>query len=123
MELTIKNKKYDVKFAYIATVKSGIIRKLVGIGSEEGDAIGNIETMLQIVPEILLVGLQKNHRKEFGYNYDTLEGRDEALEKTYDLVENYIDEGNDFKDLFTGLQDEMVSNSFLAKLFATTESE
>ena len=114
------DKEYQIQFGYIATAKSGIIGKL--IKSENALDGGNIEDsigdFLLLIPELVLVGLQKFHRDEFGYNYDTGEGREEALEKAGDLVDSYFDsEDADIKKLMADLRGELMDNSFLSKMF------
>lgn len=62
--------------------------------------------------------MQKFHRDEFGYNYDTGEGREKALEKAGDLVDSYFDsEDADIKKLMADLKGELMDNSFLSKMF------
>ena len=76
-----------------------------------------IEDLLLFLPELLLVGLQVCH-KEYRYNVDTGEGKEKQLEKTYALVEEYLDEENaDVMELFDQLQDALMEDSFLASLF------
>ena len=114
------DKEYQVQFGYIATAKSGIIGKLVkSENALDGDNIeDSIGDFLLLIPELVLVGLQKFHRDEFGYNYDTGEGREEALEKAGDLVDSYFDsEDADIKKLMADLKGELMDNSFLSKMF------
>ena len=119
--IKIGEKEYKVQFGYIATAKSGIIRDLVNIERMIGDgesAIENLDKILMFIPEIMLVGLQKFHREEFGYNYDTKEGKDEAFEKVSQLVDDYFDgEDADFKGLFNSLEEELLHNGFLSSMF------
>lgn len=114
------DKEYQIQFGYIATAKSGIIGKLIkSENSLDGDNIeDSIGDFLLLIPELTLVGLQKFHRDEFGYNYDTGEGREEALEKAGDLVDSYFDsEDADIKKLMADLKGELMDNSFLSKMF------
>ena len=114
------DKEYKIQFGYIATAKSGIINKLIKTESAlDGDHIEeSIGDFLLLIPELTLVGLQKFHRDEFGYNYDTGEGREEALEKAGDLVDSYFDsEDADIKKLMADLRGELMDNSFLSKMF------
>ena len=114
------DKEYKIQFGYIATAKSGIISKLIKTESAlDGDHIEeSIGDFLLLIPELTLVGLQKFHRDEFGYNYDTGEGREEALEKAGDLVDSYFDsEDADIKKLMADLKGELMDNSFLSKMF------
>ena len=119
--IKIGEKEYKIQFGYIATAKSGIIRDLVNIERMIGDgesAIENLDKILMFIPEIMLVGLQKFHREEFGYNYDTKEGKDEAFEKVSQLVDDYFDgEDADFKGLFNSLEEELLHNGFLSSMF------
>ena len=114
------DKEYKIQFGYIATAKSGIISKLIKTENSLGgdnieDSIGDF---LLLIPELALVGLQKFHRDEFGYNYDTGEGREEALEKAGELVDNYFDsEDADINKLLEDLKGELMDNSFLSKMF------
>ena len=113
-------KEYQIQFGYIATAKSGIISKIVKMENsiQNGLTPEVLDGFLMVLPEIILVGLQKFHRDEFGYNYDTKEGRDEALEKAGELVDAYFDnEDSDFYELFGVLTDELMDNSFLSKMF------
>jgi hypothetical protein len=85
---------------------------------DNGGDMEVIEDMLLFIPEVLLVGLQKEHKKEFGYNLDTKEGYEENKEKVFGLVAEYLDSGDvDAIDLFNELQEEMTRNGFLKKMF------
>ena len=69
------------------------------------------------MPEILLVGLQVYH-KDFRYDYDTKDGKDEQIDKAFDLIEKYTESGDsDVMDLFNGLQEALLEDSFLANMF------
>lgn len=119
--IKIGEKEYKIQFGYIATAKSGIIKELVKIEEMLGDGnsvIENLDKILMFIPELMLVGLQKFHRDDFGYNYDTKEGRDEAFEKASQLVDDYFD-GDDagFKELFNSLEEELLHNGFLSSMF------
>lgn len=114
------NKEYQIQYGYIATAKSGIIGKLIkSENALDGDNIeDSIGDFLLLIPELTLVGLQKFHRDEFGYNYDNCEGRDEALEKVGELVDAYFDnEDSDINKLLEDLKGELMNNSFLSKMF------
>ena len=69
------------------------------------------------MPEILLVGLQVHH-KDFRYDYDTKDGKDEQMDKAFDLIEKYTESSDsDVMDLFNGLQEALLEDSFLANMF------
>lgn len=124
MKLSIDNKEYTIKFGYKPTLKSRIISRMVRSNKvdEKDDALESIEDKLLLVPEIILVGLQKNHANEFGYDYDTNEGREEVLNKVFDMVDKYFDnEEADVLALYAELQNEMLKESFLASMFRKAE--
>ena len=51
--------------------------------------------MLKFLPEFLLVGLQKFHADEFGFDFDNKEAKEKQLEKIYDLLDDYLDPENE----------------------------
>ena len=119
---TIKfgDKEYQIQFGYIVTAKSGIIGKIANIEKMMNGEMApeEIDKFLMFIPEIVLVGLQKFHRDEFGYDYNTDEGKDVALDKVGSLVDDYFDrEDADFNKLLDTLTEELMNNSFLSKLF------
>ena len=120
------DKEYQIQFGYIATAKSGIISKIVKMENsiQNGLTPEVLDGFLMVLPEIILVGLQKFHRDKFGYNYDTGEGREEAISKVGDLVDAYFDnEDSDFYELFGVLTDELMDNSFLSKMFQQVQGK
>lgn len=127
MIFKVLDKEYQIKFGYEATLKSGILSKMARLEDEAGgdkisvaDEINGVENILLFIPEMLLVGLQRFHKEEFGYVYETEEGKDEQLSKIYGLIDDYFDEDEDSEGavgLYRALQDEMLENGFLAKMF------
>ena len=120
--LVINGNEYKIKFGYEATARCGVIDNVTELEDlmEKGENMRNedLTTLLALVPKILVAGLQKFHKDEFGYNYETGEGKDAALNKTFELVDDYFDENKDADiiDLFNLLTEEMVQNGFLAQL-------
>lgn len=114
--ITFGDVTYKIKYGYKATMKSGILKRLVALNANE-TAIDQIETMSNLLPELLLAGLQKYHGEEFAYDYDTGEGKEEQIDKIYDLLDDYFDgEDSDFMALVNILQKELMENGFLAKM-------
>lgn len=121
MNLKIGDKEFNVQFAYEPTLKGRLISKLAKMEKEAKNTEENllkVEDMMLLLPEILLIGLQKFHRDEFGYNYDNNEGKDEQLSKVFGMIDDYFDdETSDLLELYNGLTEEMMKNSFLSSLF------
>lgn len=121
MKLKIGENEYSIKFGYKPTLKERVISKVVKMSAgakEDGDAdMEKIEDLFLFLPELLLVGLQVHH-KDFGYDYDTKEGKEEQLDKAFALVEEYMDgEGADVMKFFNELQEALLQDSFLKGLF------
>ena len=120
LHLTIGSKELNIKFGYEPTLKSRLLSRLANItlGMEDGNAEA-IENMLLFVPEMLLIGLQAQH-EEYRYNYDTKEGYEEKVNMAFELVEEYLSEvNNDAIELSNLLQEELMRNGFLKKMFET----
>lgn len=123
MIIKIKNKEYKIKFGYKPTLKERIISKVVRFSNitNEND-LEKIEDLLLFLPELILVGLQVNH-EDFRYNIDTGEGKEKQLEKSFNLIEDYLEEDNaDILDLFVRLQEALTEDSFLSALFQKEQS-
>lgn len=118
MILNIEGKEYQIRFAYIPTVKGKLINKIMELENNvKGNELEAISGVLELIPEMLLIGLQKFHKDEFGYDYDTEEGKSEAMSKVYEIVDDYFDgDEADLGELYQELQDEMMNNGFLKSL-------
>lgn len=126
MKFTVNDKEYTIKFGYKATVKSGIIKKLAQAESdkENEDGFESVEGILLILPELLVVGLQVHHSDEFGYNIDTNEGYDEKVDKAFDLLDTWFDnKENSLINLYNGIENELLNDSFLSSLFQKAVAE
>jgi len=119
-KIKIGKNEYSIYFAMQPTVQSGIVSKLAALETRKDWGVENFGDFLAILTELLLVGLQKNHKDEFGYNYLTGEGKDEALSKTFDLMDQFAEDTDsdyDYTDLFADLNEELLENGFFKKLF------
>ena len=118
-KIKIGSKEYSIYFAMQPTVQSGVIGKLAKLENIKEWSADNLCDFLEPLTELLLVGLQKFHKDEFGYNYLSGEGKDEALSKAYELMDQLAeDEGEyDYTELFADLNTELLENGFFAKLF------
>lgn len=124
MKIKLNGKEYTVKFGYAPVYQNRIIPRVVGMG-QQGDELEAINKMLGFLPEFLLVGLQKFHADEFGFEFDDKEAKEKQLVKMYDLLDDYLDpeneEGKDIMSLYDDLTAELEKNSFLSKLLAKEE--
>lgn len=128
LRLNVKEKEYNIKFGYTPTLKTRLISRVVekempAEDQEDGarkNELSRIEDMLLFLPEILLIGLQVNHKDDFGFNYDTGEGKEEKLEKAFEIADEYLnseDAEMDAVELYQALEEEMLQNGFLRKTF------
>lgn len=122
MKITLGKTEYTIKFGYKAVVESKIIQKLVTLETGNTTELEAIDKILSFLPEFLLVGLQKFHGDEFGFDFDDKEAKEKQLVKVYDLLDDYLDpeneEGGDLQSLYNDLSAEMEKNSFLSKMLA-----
>lgn len=118
MILKVKDREFDIKFAYIPTVKSGLVKKLVGFENSKTDEKEDIiQDLLIILPEMLLAGLQKNHYAEFGCDYDDKVDVSKCIDAVGNLIDAYCEQDDvSLMGLFGELQEEMYTNGFLSKL-------
>lgn len=120
----MKFMNYEIKFGIEATTKSGILKKIKEIQRSSDDEaqqssddfVDEIEMILNMLPEFLLVGLQKRHKDEFGYDYNTNKGKEEATAKVCELIDEYTDqEDSSIRELFEELIKEVMQNGFFKK--------
>lgn len=121
MKVKLGNSEYSIKFGFKPTLKSHLIKDVSESVSEQDGSLESAEKLLlETLPKMLLVGLQVNHKDEFGYDYDTNEKYDEQFNKALNLLSEKIDDGEiDCIELFNELENELESNSFLAKMMET----
>ena len=116
--IKIGGKDYKIYYAIEPTIKSKLLKKLASVEGIENWNADNFDELFVMIGEMLLIGLQKEHKDVFGYNYVTEEGKEEVMSKVYSLLDDFAaDEDADFFDLFHKLQDELLENGFFAKLF------
>ena len=127
MQIKIDGKDYKIKFGYKPTLKEHVISKIVkfsGMSDENGDVdMEDLEELLLYLPEILLVGLQVHH-KDFRYDYDTKDGKEDQLDKVCDLIDKYTENSDSsVMDLVNGLQEALLEDSFLANMFRKAKAK
>lgn len=121
---SVSGKEYKVKFGYKVLAKENLFKKIIEATNQENGV--EFEKIISMVPELLLAGLQKYHKNEFGYITD--KEREEKLEIIYDLLDSYEDEGTKDNphsgyDLYNEMQEELMKNGFLSGIMKTTEKQ
>ena len=114
-------KTYKVKFGYGVLTQSDILTQVSSMG-----AINNPKDMIKMLPELILVGLQKKHKDEFGY--ETEEEKKIAYDKVCDLLDDYEDESTEENPhngftLFEKANQELEKNGFLSEMVEAMEEK
>lgn len=110
-KLKFGEKELQIKFGYEATVKSGIIKKVAKLDQMED--IEAVDEILLFLPELILVGAQKFHKEELGYNPDNEGEKEQQLGKVYAMLDDYFDgEDADVQVLYNALLAELLENGF-----------
>lgn len=113
----VNGKEYKIRFGYSTLCGTDLIDRIAKTGkNSEGNA--NFQETLKLVAELLLAGLQK---KQPDFRYETEAEKKEALNKVYDLMDDYEDENTEENPkngyiLFDKLQKELFKNGFLSAL-------
>ena len=116
----IHGKEYKVRYGYRTVCENDILDRVMNIGStEDGTVKGLIHNLVETTAELLLVGLQKYHSKEFGYGSD--EERHKRIGEIIDMLDDYEDESTeeheqDAASLLKDLQGELEKNGFLSAI-------
>lgn len=118
--LKVNDKDYKLVFGYGALLKTDILDRIQNSNKE------GLKGAISLLPELLLVGLQKRHKDEFGW--ETESEKEVALDKIYDLLDEYESESTDDnpQDGFMLLQqmnDELGKNGFLSRIMKMVEAE
>lgn len=131
--LKVNGNTYKVAYSYRVLALSDIldrVQSVLGDAKEDETAFAKMQEMLKFVPELLLYGLQKNHKEQFGF--ETEEEKTAQLDKMYDLIDDYEDEHStdevaegemkpDAFTIFSELVSELESKGFLARLSAQAD--
>ncbi len=115
-KIKLGEKELNIKFGYEATLKSGIIARIVQLDQIE-DGVENVNAVLMLLPELILVGAQKFHEKELGYDPNNEEQKEKQMKKVFSMLDDYFDqEDADGNMLYESLLTEMLANGFLSKM-------
>lgn len=111
----VGDKEYKVKYGYRVLCNSNLIDKVTSIGNDNNSFKGAMKT----VAELILAGLQKYHKDEFGY--DTESEEEAAINKVYDLMDEYEEESTEGNvqnayTLFERCNEELMKNGFLSQM-------
>lgn len=117
----VNGKEYKVKFGYGVLCKTDIMDEI-----SKSDDNTSIRKTLDMSAELLLAGLQKYHKDEFGYT--TQKEKEEKKEAVYNLLDEYEDESTDEnpQDVFTlsrSINEELMNVGFLKKAMEAVDQE
>lgn len=112
---------YKVVYGYGVLYKSNLIDRVISVTQINNEKPAEtIKNLIGLTAEMLLEGLQKKHKDQFGY--ETPEEREKQISVICDLLDDYEDEhAEDEKPLngftlFSDLQKEMERNGFLSMI-------
>ena len=118
---------YKVQYGYGVLYKSNLIDRVIGVTKTDGENPAEaIKNLIGLTAEMLLEGLQKKHKDQFGY--ETPEERDTQIAIICDMLDEYEEEHADDEEppngftLFTDLQKEMERNGFLSQINRDAET-
>nr|DAM69053.1 MAG TPA: hypothetical protein [Caudoviricetes sp.]DAT87018.1 MAG TPA: hypothetical protein [Caudoviricetes sp.] len=116
MKAKLGGKEYTIQFATRPSLKAHILQDIMK--TQDVEDISSMEDiLLETLPKTLLVGLQMHHNDEFGYDYKTNNGYDKQFEKVSGILYDAIDTNEiNCMDLFAGMQEELMTNGFLAQM-------
>lgn len=111
----VGDKEYKVKYGYRVLCETDLIDRVTSVGSVDNSFKGAMKT----IAELILAGLQKCHKDEFGY--DTESEKEDALGKVYDLMDEYEEESTEENPqsgytLFEKCNEELMNNGFLSEM-------
>ena len=101
MKFTVADKEYTIKFGYEVTAKSKIMSLVAKTDNKPIDEnedmatamMGAVEDTMTVLAKMLLVGLQRFHSDEFGYDYNETDlDKVESMSKVYELLDTYFDD-------------------------------
>lgn len=121
----VNDDEYKIKYSYRVLCETDLIDRVIdtmATTDESKDGATQFKDLLKLTAELLLAGLQKFHRDEFGYDTDS--EKKEKLFIVYDMIDDYEDEHReepedsrkDSATLFIDLQGELENNGFLSRI-------
>ena len=116
----VGEKEYKVKYGYRVLCETDLIDRVTSVGSVDNSFKGAMKT----IAELILAGLQKCHKDEFGYETESEE--EAALNKVYDLMDEYEEESTEENPqngytLFEKCNEELMKNGFLSQMRKNAE--
>lgn len=116
----VNGKEYKIKFGYGVLSQTDILTR-IGNANKAEDA----GSVIALLPELILAGLQKKHKADFGY--ETESEKEIAYAKVCDLLDDYEDESTEENPqtgytLFLKAQSELEKNGFLSGMIAAAET-
>ena len=124
----VNDDEYKIKYSYRVLCETDLIDRVINTMASDddgNDGATQFKDLLKLTAELLLAGLQKYHRDEFGYDTDS--EKKEKLFLVYDMIDDYEDEHREEPDesrkdsatLFMDMQLELENNGFLSRIGKT----
>lgn len=121
----VNDQEYKIKYSYRVLCETDLIDRVINTmatSDDSKDGATQFKDLLRLTAELLLAGLQKFHRDEFGYDTDS--EKKEKLFLVYDMIDDYEDEHReepeesrkDSATLFVDMQGELENNGFLSRI-------
>lgn len=120
----VGDKEYKVKFTYGLLCKTDLMDRIMNQSQDTG--ANAFRSSMENVAELILAGLQKNHKDEFGYDSDS--EKDAAIDKVFNLMDEYEDESTEENPqngytLFNACFNELMKNGFLSQMRKETATK
>lgn len=113
-KFSVGDRDFKIRFDYRALARTDVLSRAEGLAN-----VTDMSKVIEDTAEFLLVGLQKYHADEFGWETDA--ERDDALDKVYALMDDMDDAGVSVLDIFNEISEELVKCGFLSQLLGMTE--
>ena len=121
----IHGKEYKVRFTYRMICDGDLLDRVqAATDFTDLNAKGIISQLAKTTAELLLAGLQKYHKDEFGYKDE--KDKEAMIDEMLDLFDDYEDESTEEHQqsaftLFQDLQGELERNGFLSAMMSASE--
>lgn len=142
--LKVSDAEYKVKFGYKALAQAKVLPKVISLFKEREamvekqskvlpefedeydfgmDHVKLLDRIIVLTGELLLAGLQRYHKDDFGCDFTDCDSISQAMDSVGNFIDDYMDENEDtsIEDLFELLTDDLFNSGFLSRKSEETE--